>query len=350
MGETQVHASAALLIEHSSEPGSQFCISWDTVIFKVEDGLFRVPLHGFIQSSDVFAAMFSLPKGDESKQEDGTEGHSAANPIVLEGYLKEDFLALLKVLYPMFSDVMAGRFKMTKTEWISALKLSTVWGIHEIRQWAIKELSSSVSALTSLEKIEYGRAHKVSKWLVEGISAIVIEDGPEGLSARDLARKVGIETAYQIMTIRACRLGIPGLSVHGGGPHLSGNIGLIQCPSCSSTFFGDAPCWGCKRNVSVTDGSINVFFPTAPELRGDSNGDVKAWVKIDPSGMKCVKCAKHPPQPSHPPCSACGYIPPNDTAVLGGATGEGFIDRMVREAFKEEIDEYEMAGDIHVES
>ncbi|KAF6749179.1 hypothetical protein DFP72DRAFT_914484 [Ephemerocybe angulata] len=345
MAETQVDASD-LSVEHSSALSSQFCISWDTVVFKVEDGLFRVPRHGFVEASEVFATMFSLPTRAGSRPEDEIEGQSADNPIVLEGYLKVDFLALLKVLYPTYDEVMAGRFNMTKSEWISALKLSTVWGIRKIRQWAIKELSSPAFIHTPLEKIEYARAYHISNWLVEGISAIVKNDGQDALSPSDLSKAVGIETAYQIMTLRARGPSILELklSVHEEGPYLTCNIGSIHCPNCSSIFFPEFSCNTCGSNMSISDGSNNVYFLKGPKLRGNSKGGVKAWVRLDVWGISCVKCDNHPPAPADPECEYCGEAPSGGYAVLD--IGEGHVsltEEAVREEFKEEIAAYALA-------
>ena len=81
---------------------------------QVEDRLFCVPRYEFVQSSEVFAGMFRLPSGPGAiiKGQDGanTEGQDGANtegqdrkhPIVLEGYKKDEFACLLKVMYPTY--------------------------------------------------------------------------------------------------------------------------------------------------------------------------------------------------------------------------------------------------------
>ena len=65
---------------------------------QVEERLFSVPRCEFIQSSEVFADMFLLPSGPAAH----TEGHDREHPIVLEGYKKEEFSCLLKVMYPTY--------------------------------------------------------------------------------------------------------------------------------------------------------------------------------------------------------------------------------------------------------
>ena len=63
---------------------------------KVEDELYCVPRCEFENMSDVFKDMFGMPAGEDGK----TEGLSKEHPIVLEGYLKADFDAVLKVMFP----------------------------------------------------------------------------------------------------------------------------------------------------------------------------------------------------------------------------------------------------------
>ena len=68
------------------------------IYVQVEDRLFCVPRFGFVQSSEVFADMFLLPSGPEAT----TEGQDREHPIVLEGYKKDEFSCLLKVMYPTY--------------------------------------------------------------------------------------------------------------------------------------------------------------------------------------------------------------------------------------------------------
>jgi hypothetical protein len=65
---------------------------------QVEDTLFSVPRCEFEQSSEVFADMFLLPSGPSAS----IEGQVKEHPIKLEGYKKDDFTCLLKVMYPTY--------------------------------------------------------------------------------------------------------------------------------------------------------------------------------------------------------------------------------------------------------
>jgi hypothetical protein len=62
---------------------------------QVERRLFKVPRYQFTRYSDVFNAVFSLPKMDQ------LEGTSDEFPFKLEGVSSVDFQRLLTVLYPL---------------------------------------------------------------------------------------------------------------------------------------------------------------------------------------------------------------------------------------------------------
>ncbi|TEB29694.1 hypothetical protein FA13DRAFT_622907 [Coprinellus micaceus] len=73
---------------------------YQLVSFKVEDRVYRVPRHGFTESSEVFESMFTLPQPSGSK-----EGESDEHPIELPSCTKLEFESLLEVLYPPAASV-----------------------------------------------------------------------------------------------------------------------------------------------------------------------------------------------------------------------------------------------------
>lgn len=80
--------------------GICFCISKDRHYdfrFQVENTLFSVLKHAFMEPETPFETMFSLPPEDPKI----VEGSSDDNPIILEGIAAADFAAFLHVLYPM---------------------------------------------------------------------------------------------------------------------------------------------------------------------------------------------------------------------------------------------------------
>ncbi|KAF8216991.1 hypothetical protein K438DRAFT_1748117 [Mycena galopus ATCC 62051] len=100
--------------------------------------IFNVPRYHFERTSEIFGTMLTLSPGDGVQP----EGQSDETPIVLEGITQIDFRALLKVLYPLHvrQPVFNAVQWMTKDEWISVLKLSTLWRFLDARDLAIKQL------------------------------------------------------------------------------------------------------------------------------------------------------------------------------------------------------------------
>jgi hypothetical protein len=99
--------------------------------------------------------MFLLPSGPATP----SEGQDVDHPFVLEGYKKDDFTSLLKVMYPTYVHVMfiytgidlffylwtfdrassliSGtnlELQLKKEEWVSVLKLSTIWNMTKVCQ------------------------------------------------------------------------------------------------------------------------------------------------------------------------------------------------------------------------
>ncbi|KAK0494907.1 hypothetical protein EDD18DRAFT_1076297 [Armillaria luteobubalina] len=92
---------------------------WETSTFLVENVLFRVPRYRFIENSETFRTMFSLPQAETST----AEGDSDDKPIQLQGVSRVDFERLLEFMYRRNA---ASPLKASLEEWISILKLSTM--------------------------------------------------------------------------------------------------------------------------------------------------------------------------------------------------------------------------------
>ncbi|KAJ2935029.1 hypothetical protein H1R20_g2044, partial [Candolleomyces eurysporus] len=159
-----------------------------TVFFKVEETMFEVPRYRFMEYSEVFADMFRMPQVAED-----VEGRHRDRPIVLEGYKAADFAAMIKVLYPA---PITGSYILTKDEWVGVLNLSTRWQMKMMREYAIAKLSSL--SLSPIEKVTLSRAHKVAKWLKEGLNEIVTQE--EALKPDELKIHLGLETAFRLNT------------------------------------------------------------------------------------------------------------------------------------------------------
>ncbi|TFK22269.1 hypothetical protein FA15DRAFT_758152 [Coprinopsis marcescibilis] len=194
----------------SSTPGSEsprlndlFC--WENIWLKVENEFFCVPRRGFTAfPHSKFVAEFLAPASVNEGEAVVHDGRSKENAIHLFGYAKQDFEALLKVMYPIqtYSIGNDNLIDLNQDQWIGVLKLSTLWRMTLIRQYAIAKLSVVTQAAPAAEKVQLAQAYKVLQWMEQGIaklassSASVEELEPLGwkvtalvLAVRDSARQ-----------------------------------------------------------------------------------------------------------------------------------------------------------------
>ncbi|KAK0212365.1 hypothetical protein DFS33DRAFT_1492124 [Desarmillaria ectypa] len=137
---------------------------WELITFLVEDQLFKVTRHMFEESSEVFSTILSLPQGSSSP----VDGSDDEHPLVLQGVKGADFENLLKVM------VHAGRQsapKLSHNEWLSALKLATMWGMTTVRRMAINEITQ-LNSMTDVDQVIFGREHAVVDWVISGYQAL----------------------------------------------------------------------------------------------------------------------------------------------------------------------------------
>ncbi|KAK0212377.1 hypothetical protein DFS33DRAFT_21679 [Desarmillaria ectypa] len=164
---------------------------WNDVIFQVENRLFKVPSHYFVQNSEVFADTFGLPQGSQ-----GPEGLSDENPVVLHGICAVDFEHLLEIIYPQ--KIPQDHFAFGKDEWTSVLRLSTMWHLSDIRQLAIKHLQQDPK-LDPVERVVLAKSYSVSSWLRLGYLSLVKRAQPLSV---DEAEQIGFKSAIQIFQLR----------------------------------------------------------------------------------------------------------------------------------------------------
>ncbi|KZV67216.1 hypothetical protein PENSPDRAFT_555739, partial [Peniophora sp. CONT] len=167
-----------------------------SVIFQAERTLFRVPAYALPTEDGVFSAMFALPNGNG-------EGSSEDNPIHLPHEVTaEDFRCFLKARIPMPDATEPP--KLTVHQWMSVLKLATMWCLDGLRIKAIdaadKELPTlSGTTASDVYKVLLGQRHHVSRWLLEGYEAL--GKRKEYLSATE-RQQLGSETSLRISELR----------------------------------------------------------------------------------------------------------------------------------------------------
>lgn len=158
---------------------------FDTVVFEVEDNLYKVPMMHFMTSTDFFVPLFAefgarslLAQWDDER------------PIKLEGVRKADFRALLKLMYPL------PRFApptFSEDEKVSILRLSTRWKMLDIRDLAIQQLA--FTTMSPIDKVCLARECGIFEWLSPAY--VTLAQQTDEISTDD-ATRLGMDTVFKL--------------------------------------------------------------------------------------------------------------------------------------------------------
>ncbi|KAK0459201.1 uncharacterized protein EV420DRAFT_1642185 [Desarmillaria tabescens] len=164
---------------------------WENVVFQVENAFFKVPTYHFVTQSEVFADMLSLPQGQVA----ATEGQSRENPIVLP-ITEQDFRRLLRALYPLEAPRSPT---FSKEELVSLLKLSKLWAMKRVREYAVEKITEILYSIDATERIILAREYSVETWLRSGY--LTLATRYPVVSIED-AKLIGWETALLLEHVR----------------------------------------------------------------------------------------------------------------------------------------------------
>ncbi|KAK0226416.1 hypothetical protein IW262DRAFT_1542193 [Armillaria fumosa] len=146
---------------------------------KVEDVLFRVPRFQFIENSETFRAMFTLPQAATGT----VEGDSDDKPIQLQG------------------ERCVSSRNITRGIDINIKALNNVGDdeMTDIRNTTISKILERQLKIDATERISLGEKYDVSAMVTSGIVALVRQQG--GVSEEQTAI-LGLEIALRIQRIR----------------------------------------------------------------------------------------------------------------------------------------------------
>ncbi|KAI6015181.1 hypothetical protein F5J12DRAFT_816462 [Pisolithus orientalis] len=161
---------------------------------QVEDCLFRVPREPLEAESTVFRDMFLLPQGDSET----VEGQSDTSPVILHGVSKKEFESLLRALLNRQHGKQKGS-RLGKTQWISVLKLSTMWEFNELRDAAIQHLDSPSQPLDPVNKLVLASKYQIKKWQLPAL--LEFAKRSELISVEE-GRLIGFENALKLAAVR----------------------------------------------------------------------------------------------------------------------------------------------------
>ncbi|KAI6117712.1 hypothetical protein EDD16DRAFT_997716 [Pisolithus croceorrhizus] len=165
-----------------------------TVTFLAEDCLFRINKEPLEAESTVFKDMFLLPQGDPET----IEGQSDTLPVILQGISKKDFESLLRALMYRQHGTAKGSV-LDHDQWISVLKLSTMWDFHGLRNAAIKHLDTPPQSLDPIDKVELALQYDIREWLLPALLALARRSAPISV---DEGRRIGFENALKLASVR----------------------------------------------------------------------------------------------------------------------------------------------------
>ncbi|THV06157.1 hypothetical protein K435DRAFT_743906 [Dendrothele bispora CBS 962.96] len=188
------HPSPSTACENSTNKGilRSTHFYFNNVIFQVEDTLYNVPCQPFMRESDVFHDLFSLPVLVGRK----SEGQSDEEPVLLQSVSKVDFERLLSLLFP---DAGIDAIPTTE-EWLSILKLATLWDMPKIRERAIMHMAPLLSQ-DPVQKIEIAREYDIDDWMLPALNQLVQRDQPLTV---DEGERLGMEYTTKLASIREC--------------------------------------------------------------------------------------------------------------------------------------------------
>ncbi|KZV72009.1 hypothetical protein PENSPDRAFT_374187 [Peniophora sp. CONT] len=163
---------------------------FQSVVFKAEKTLFRVPRYGLPADVAAFDAMFS-------QASPGGAGSSNENPIFLDSDVKAfDFRSLLKASYPPPGTTASV---LTLDEWMGVLTLANKWNLVNMKEKAIAGSNVEVQNKSTVDKVLLAKKYNVARWLKEGYYTLVSRKDP---ITPDERTKLGWETYARLLDVR----------------------------------------------------------------------------------------------------------------------------------------------------
>ncbi|KAI0642640.1 hypothetical protein C8Q79DRAFT_917088 [Trametes meyenii] len=168
---------------------------------QVENRLFKVPKRKFVDNSEVFEGMFEIP-GDPAS----VEGNTDEKPLTLEGIKKDEFRALLGVMFkPHYAPTWSEKRQPSMEEWILVLKLTTMWQFASLRRVSIDALTPLLGAAEDPARwISLARLYDVNEWLFPALHALARRT--KALQF-DEVEPLGLATAIKMAEVRESFVG-----------------------------------------------------------------------------------------------------------------------------------------------
>ncbi|KAF8331262.1 hypothetical protein F5887DRAFT_1162694 [Amanita rubescens] len=169
---------------------------FEDIIFLVEDQLFKVPRHLFLQESEIFRDILSCPVPKGARP----DGLSDDQPLQLQGIAAKDFVLLLQCMYPILHFTQNPQFPAFEKmeEWTAVLDLASRFEMTNIKQIATDNLISIMASKPALQA-HMGRKHHVKEWVISGLNKLIQRAEPLN---KEEAELIGTEDALKVMALR----------------------------------------------------------------------------------------------------------------------------------------------------
>ncbi|KAF5316957.1 hypothetical protein D9611_003684 [Ephemerocybe angulata] len=177
--------------------------SWTIVTFLVEEQLFKVPRDHFTSGSPVFAEMLAEKQVDDADCSPSVLLESATVEQRVEevafplgGVTSHEFETFLKLVFPSLTSSIT--LKLSRSEWLVVLKLSTMWNFSDHRKLAITQLTKYMEE-NPMKAVKYAREVGVYEWLLSGYFTLAQRDEP--LNENEAAQ-LGLPVAFNLCGLR----------------------------------------------------------------------------------------------------------------------------------------------------
>ncbi len=109
-------------------------------------------------------------------------------------------------LYTICPSILVDRFirttVLTQDEWLSALKLATMWGMADVRRTSITEITQ-LRSMEDVDKVVLGREYSVVNWVISGYMGLTSRSG--AVSIDDVPR-LTLPTCLQLWEVQVSYL------------------------------------------------------------------------------------------------------------------------------------------------
>ncbi|KAF8632494.1 hypothetical protein AX15_001861 [Amanita polypyramis BW_CC] len=167
---------------------------FEDIIFQVEDQLFKVPRHLFLQESEIFRDIFRCPVPKGAHQ----DGITDEQPLQLQVRPSATFSPYRNPKRRKFNkNPQLPAFEKME-EWTAVLELASRFEMPNIKQFAMERMVPFLGNAPAMQ-IYLGRKHHVREWVVSALNKLIQRAEP--LRKEDI-ELIGLDDGLKVMALR----------------------------------------------------------------------------------------------------------------------------------------------------